>query len=97
MKMPPNLRTISVTILKYSLGGVMNPPTPWMGSAIRAATRPEHFTVAGGIFETERAAIAPGVDGVHDTGLRRTEFPGRLPGKPHGDRAAPVDRSASAR
>src|ERR1700744_6883 len=41
MKSPPYCFTILKTILKYSLGGVMNPPTPWMGSAIIPAIRPD--------------------------------------------------------
>ena len=92
IKMPPYFRTISVTILKYSFGGVMNPPTPWIGSAISAATLPRgggpdhlldilralHF--AGRIFETERAAIAISVNRMDDAGLRRPELP-RAPGR----------------
>ena len=41
MNSPPCRRTISATMGKYSGGGVMNPPTPWIGSAITAATLPE--------------------------------------------------------
>jgi len=41
MKSPPYFLTMEKAILKYSLGGVMNPPTPWMGSAIMPAIRPE--------------------------------------------------------
>ncbi len=38
MNTPPYLRTISAAIWKYSLGGVTNPPTPWIGSASMPAT-----------------------------------------------------------
>ena len=41
MNRPPYLRTMPATSLKYSLGGVMNPPTPWIGSAMNAASFPE--------------------------------------------------------
>ena len=40
MKTPPYLRTMSTAISKYSGGGVMNPPTPWIGSARKAAIWP---------------------------------------------------------
>ena len=40
MKMPPYLRTMSTAISKYSLGGVMKPPTPWIGSARKPAIAP---------------------------------------------------------
>ena len=55
---------------KNSLGGVMNPPTPWMGSAMSAAMRPfvvvwiissmscAHFTSHDGYVKPERAAVA---------------------------------------
>ena len=32
IKIPPYFLTISATILKYSFGGVINPPTPIIGS-----------------------------------------------------------------
>ena len=41
MNRPPYLCTMSATSRKYSLGGVMKPPTPWMGSAMKAATLPD--------------------------------------------------------
>ena len=37
----PYSSRIAFTLVKYSLGGVMKPPTPWIGSAIIAATSPE--------------------------------------------------------
>src|SRR6266542_3960026 len=37
----PNSSRMPFTIPKYSGGGVTNPPTPWMGSEIIAATSPE--------------------------------------------------------
>ena len=40
MKTPPYCFAISVTMPKYSSGGVMKPPTPWMGSAMKAAILP---------------------------------------------------------
>ena len=41
MNTPPYFFTMSATIGKYSLGGVMKPPTPWIGSAMNPAMRPE--------------------------------------------------------
>src|SRR5579885_3507109 len=41
MKMPPWSRMILATMAKYSGGGVMKPPTPWRGSAMKPAIRPE--------------------------------------------------------
>ena len=41
MKRPPDFRTMPAIISKYSLGGVINPPTPCIGSAMNAAMRPE--------------------------------------------------------
>ena len=41
MKTPPYFRTISTAISKYSGGGVMKPPTPWIVSARKPAIRPE--------------------------------------------------------
>ena len=41
MNTPPYFLTMSATIGKYSLGGVMKPPTPWIGSAMNPAMRPE--------------------------------------------------------
>ena len=40
MNRPPYFFTILKTILKYSFGGVMNPPAPWIGSAMKAAIEP---------------------------------------------------------
>ncbi len=40
MNSAPYFFTILKTILKYSFGGVMNPPTPWIGSAMNAAMFP---------------------------------------------------------
>src|SRR6266404_7047529 len=40
MKRPPWLRAMGTAISKYSLGGVMKPPTPRMGSAMKAAISP---------------------------------------------------------
>ena len=40
MKIPPYLRTIPATMEKYSRGGVTKPPTPWIGSAMKAASAP---------------------------------------------------------
>ena len=62
MKSPPYFFTMLNTILKYSGGGVMNPPRPWMGSASKPAIAPEvevwitfstssaHFTPQSGYF-----------------------------------------------
>ena len=36
-----NSSRMPFTIEKYSGGGVTNPPTPWIGSAIIAATSPD--------------------------------------------------------
>ena len=41
MNRPPYFLTMLNTILKYSLGGVMKPPAPWIGSARKAAIEPE--------------------------------------------------------
>ncbi len=41
MNSPPYFLTMPWTISKYSLGGVMKPPTPWIGSAMKAASRPD--------------------------------------------------------
>ena len=41
MKTPPCFFTVSATIGKYSLGGVINPPTPCIGSAMNPAIRPD--------------------------------------------------------
>ena len=41
MKSPPYFFTMENAILKYSFGGVMNPPTPWIGSAIMPAIAPD--------------------------------------------------------
>jgi hypothetical protein len=43
MKTPPYFFTIATAISKYSGGGVMNPPTPWIGSARNPAI--EHVAV----------------------------------------------------
>ena len=40
MKTPPYFRMIPTAASKYSGGGVMNPPTPWIGSARKAEMRP---------------------------------------------------------
>ena len=40
MKTPPYFLMISTAISKYSGGGVMKPPTPWIGSAMNPAMRP---------------------------------------------------------
>ena len=40
MKTPPYFLTIPTAISKYSFGGVMKPPTPWMGSAMKPAIWP---------------------------------------------------------
>src|SRR5262249_61631605 len=40
MNTPPYLRTMATAISKYSLGGVTNPPTPWIGSARKPAKWP---------------------------------------------------------
>ena len=41
MKTPPYFRMMPTAISKYSGGGVMNPPTPWIVSARKPAIRPE--------------------------------------------------------
>jgi hypothetical protein len=41
MKSPPYFFTMENAILKYSFGGTINPPTPWIGSAIIPAIAPE--------------------------------------------------------
>jgi len=41
MNTPPYFLTMSATIGKYSFGGVMKPPTPWIGSAMNPAMRPD--------------------------------------------------------
>ena len=40
MKTPPYFRMMPTAISKYSGGGVMKPPTPWIGSARKPAIRP---------------------------------------------------------
>ena len=40
MNSPPAFRAMGTATSKYSLGGVMNPPTPRMGSAMNAAISP---------------------------------------------------------
>ena len=40
MNTPPAFFTMGSATWKYSLGGTMNPPTPWMGSARKAAISP---------------------------------------------------------
>ena len=41
MKTPPYFLTMPTATSKYSFGGVMNPPTPWIVSARKPAIRPE--------------------------------------------------------
>jgi hypothetical protein len=53
----PNSSRISLTIPKYSGGGVMNPPTPWIGSAIIAAGSP--VVVVSMTFRTSSAQATP--------------------------------------
>jgi peptidyl-tRNA hydrolase len=48
MNSPPYFLTMLNTILKYSLGGTMKPPAPWMVSAMKAGT-PEFVRVRVGI------------------------------------------------
>ena len=59
---------MSATILGYSLGGVMNPPTPMMGSAMKAAGRPE--VVVRMTSSTSLAHAVPQVSGLRPSGQR---------------------------
>ena len=40
MNRPPAFFTIGSATWKYSFGGTMKPPTPWIGSAMKAAISP---------------------------------------------------------
>ena len=74
MKTPPYFLTMPTAISKYSGGGVMKPPTPWIGSARKPAMRPvvvvrisssmscAQAHAAGGVRQLERAAVAVGRD-----------------------------------
>ncbi len=92
-----------MTILKYSGGGTTAPPTPWMGSPMKAAICPlvsylmsvfgvaGAFEVAGGVGEAEGAAVAVAGGGEFIVGGGvGFEFPGGVGGDAHGGGGAAV-------
>ena len=68
MNRPSYFLTMLKTILKYSGGGVMKPPTPWMGSAMNAPMLPE--VVVWITFSTSFAQATPQSGYVSPNGQR---------------------------
>ena len=68
MKTPSARFTMSATIGQYSQGGVMKPPTPRMGSPMKAAGRPEVVVLM--TSSTSCAQAVPQVSGLSFSGQR---------------------------